>query len=106
LPFHAVEGGVILAVRLVPRASRNAIDGIVTGPDGRPALQLRLSAPPVDGAANAALIAYLAEALHLRQSAVTLQAGEKSRLKRLHLAGDSGAIRIALEAWVATASKA
>ena len=95
-----MPGGVHLALRLVPRAGRNGIDGIRADADGRPVLQLRLAAPPVDGAANAALVAFVAEALDLRQREVTIVAGERSRGKRLHLAGEPAELVRRLEAWV------
>ena len=56
LPFTVTPAGVRLAVRLTPRAARNRLDGVVMMADGRTALQLRIVAPPVDGAANAALM--------------------------------------------------
>jgi uncharacterized protein (TIGR00251 family) len=71
-------------VRLTPRASRSEIVGIVIGAGGRSALQLRLAAPPVDGAANKSLIAFLADALGLRKSDIVICPGETSRLKVLH----------------------
>ena len=69
------------------------------GTDGRPALQLRLAAAPVDGAANKALIALLAEALALRKVDIAIRSGATSRLKILTLAGDSAAIIARLNAW-------
>jgi uncharacterized protein (TIGR00251 family) len=99
-PYSADKTGVRLAVRLTPRASRNGLDGIVTGADGRTALQLRLAAPPVEGAANKALIAFLADALKLRKSDIAIKSGETSRLKILTLAGDPAAIIARLDAWV------
>ena len=100
-PYAADKGGVRLAVRLTPRASRNGLDGIVQDADGRPALQLRLAAPPVEGAANAALIAFLADALDLRKSDIAIRSGKTGRLKILHLSGDEAAIRARLDAWIA-----
>lgn len=91
-PYAAVEGGVRLAVRVVPRASRNGVDGIVADAEGRPVLKLRLKAPPVDGAANDALIAYLAETLSLRKADIVIRSGETGRTKLLHLAGDSASL--------------
>lgn len=91
-PFGAVVGGVRLAVRLMPRASRNRIDGVVIGADGRPALRIRLTAPPVEGAANEALIAFLAETLEMRKSDISIHSGHTGRLKILHLSGDSAII--------------
>ena len=101
-PYAAIEGGVRLALRLTPRASRNGVDGIVQDAEGRPLLKLRLAAPPVEGAANEALIAYLAKTLSLRKADITIRSGETSRIKILHLAGDSGAILQKLDAWLAS----
>lgn len=101
-PYAAVEGGVRLALRLTPRASRNGVDGIVQDAEGRPLLKLRLAAPPVEGAANEALIAYLAKTLSLRKADIAIRSGETSRVKILHLAGDSAAILQRLDAWLAS----
>ncbi len=99
-PFTIEADGVRLAVRLTPRASRTALEGPVAGADGKTALQIRLSAPPVDGAANKALIAFLAGALGLRKADVTIRSGETARLKILHLSGDGPAIAARLAAWI------
>jgi uncharacterized protein len=99
-PFEAMTAGrVRLAVRLTPRAARNGIDGIGAGPDGRPVLLLRVAAPPVEGAANAALIAYVAEALRVRKSDVAIISGERGRLKLLELSGDAAALLARLAEW-------
>ena len=95
-PYAAVSGGVRLAVRLKPRAARNGIDGVVTGADGRAALQIRLSAPPVEGAANVALIIFLAETLEMRKADISIRSGQTSRVKILHLSGDSATILMKL----------
>jgi len=100
-PYAAADGGVQLALRLTPRASRNGVDGVVADAEGRPLLKLRLVAPPVEGAANAALIAYLAKSLSLRKADITIRSGETGRVKILHLAGDSAAILQKLDAWLA-----
>ncbi len=98
-PYTAAADGVRLAVRLTPRASRNGLDGVVVGADGRPALQLRIVAPPVDGAANKALIAFVADALGLRKSDIEIRTGQTSRIKMLHLSGDAATIVGRLDAW-------
>jgi len=100
-PYAAVEGGVRLALRLTPRASKNGVDGVIQDAEGRPLLKLRLVAPPVEGAANEALIAFLAKALCLRKADVTIRSGETSRVKILHLAGDSTALLQRLDGWLA-----
>ena len=99
-PFHITPDGVRLAVRLTPRAGRDGVDGVALSPDGSAHLKLRLAAPPVEGAANAALIAFLAKALDLRKSDITLVAGDKSRLKRLAIAGDGPELARRLTAWI------
>ena len=100
-PYTAMEGGVRLALRLQPRASRDGVDGIMQDAEGRPLLKLRLTAPPVDGEANAALIAFLAKALSLRKADITIRSGETGRVKLLHLAGDSFTLTAKLDAWLA-----
>ena len=74
--------GAVLNLRLVPRASKNAIQG-----EYGDALKIRLCAPPVDGAANAALIEFLAETFDLPRARVQLLSGATSRNKRVLLAG-------------------
>ncbi len=80
------DGAVEFAVRVAPRASRDAIEGEYNG-----ALKVRLTAPPVDDRANAALRKLLAERLNVSVSAVRIVAGEKSRTKRVLIAGVSRA---------------
>ncbi|HEV2205173.1 MAG TPA: DUF167 domain-containing protein [Candidatus Acidoferrales bacterium] len=79
------------AVRVAPRASRNAIEGEHGG-----ALKVRLTAPPVEGRANDALRQLLAEHLNVPVSAVAIVAGESSRTKRVAIARVSRAQILAL----------
>ena len=74
------ERGLIVQVLVCPRGSRERIEGIQ---DGR--LKVRLTAPPVEGAANVALCAFLAKTLGLPKRAVTLLAGQSGRRKTLLL---------------------
>ena len=74
--------GAVLNLRVVPRAAKNAIQGAHGA-----ALKIRLCAPPVDGAANAALIEFLAETFALPRARVQLLSGATSRTKRVLLAG-------------------
>ncbi len=77
-----IDGGVTLTLKIVPRASRNAVAEVVGE-----ALKIRLQAPPVDGKANAALIAFLADKLGVSGRTVTILSGETGRLKRVLVAG-------------------
>jgi uncharacterized protein (TIGR00251 family) len=82
LKITGVEGGVAFAVRVVPRASRNEIAGV-----HRDALKVRLTAPPIEGRANEALIAFLAKQLGVRKSQVEIVAGTTSRRKMIRIIG-------------------
>lgn len=93
-PWREIPGGVELAARLTPRGGAAAIEGIAEM-GGQTVLRVRVAAPPVDGAANAALIDCLARALDLPRSAITLVAGHRARVKRLRLIGPDLAARLA-----------
>jgi hypothetical protein len=73
---------VRFAVRVQPRASRSEVAGVHGD-----ALKVRLSAPPVDGAANEALVRLLAEALGVPRRAVRIESGHGSRTKRVEVEG-------------------
>jgi uncharacterized protein (TIGR00251 family) len=81
-PITEVNGGVTFSVRVVPRSSRNQIVGVEGG-----ALKIKLTAPPVEGAANAALIECVAEWLGVKRSAVSIVSGDKARNKIMRVSG-------------------
>ncbi len=93
MPFVTdTPDGAVLSLRLIPRAHQNAIQGEHGG-----ALKIRLCAPPVDGAANAALVEFLSDTLSLPRARIHLLSGQTSRTKRVLLAGCSAsAIRTEL----------
>jgi uncharacterized protein len=82
--LRAVEGGVEVLVVAAPRASKSR----VVGPHGD-RLKVQLAAPPVDGEANAELVALFRELFSLGRQAVELVDGEKSKRKRVRLLGVS-----------------
>jgi uncharacterized protein YggU (UPF0235/DUF167 family) len=102
--YRAEPGGVLLAVRLTPRASRDAIEGVALLSDGRPVALARVRALPADGDANAALVALLARALRVPRSAVTIAAGHTARLKQVRIAGDPAALAREIDAWATSAA--
>jgi len=80
--IHATDAGVEIDVRVIPRAGKSAIAG---ERDGR--MLIRVAAPPVEGAANDAIIELLAKLLDCPRRAVRIVSGEKSRSKRLAVDG-------------------
>jgi len=80
--LQPVEGGVELLVLVQPRASRSRVVGEHGG-----YLKVQLAAPPVDGAANAALLELLADLLGVPRRQVSLVSGESSRRKRVRAVG-------------------
>lgn len=76
-----------LPIRLTPGASSDRIDGWDVDPDGRPILKVRVRARPVEGEANAALLKLLAKTLNVPKSAVSLERGGQSRVKRIAIEG-------------------
>lgn len=83
------DGSVTFRVKVAPRAKREGVTGTIDG-----ALKIALTAPPVDGAANEALIAFVAKALGVAKRDVEIVRGASSRDKTLRVAGGTaGAVR-------------
>lgn len=72
----------LIEVRVIPRAGRSGVAGLRDG-----ALLVRLAAAPVDGAANAELVAVLADALDLPKRSIQIVSGDRSRSKRVRIDG-------------------
>jgi len=89
--------GLVISVRLTPKAALDRIDGIATLADGRTVLKARVRAVPEKGKANAALEALLAKALGVPKSAVTVVAGGTSRLKSVRVDGSPDSLAAAME---------
>ncbi|HEX8726848.1 MAG TPA: DUF167 domain-containing protein [Gemmatimonadaceae bacterium] len=84
LDARPCDGGVRVTVRVQPRAARTGIAGV-----HGTALKVRVSAPPVDGAANDVLVQFLAERFGVPRRAVRVVAGHASRTKIVELDGVS-----------------
>lgn len=80
---------VLIAVRVQPRAARNQLAVVGPGPgdSGPQGITIRLTAPPVAGAANAACCTFVAELLRVPKSRVTIARGETARQKLLRIRG-------------------
>jgi hypothetical protein len=96
-PWAVCADGLVVTVRLTPKAGRDSIDGIVHLSDGRCVLKARVSAAPSDGEANSALTRLLAQTLRIAPRDITLVGGATSRVKRMLIRGDARAIAAALE---------
>jgi hypothetical protein len=75
-------GGCTFEIRVIPRASQTKIVGVIEG-----ALKVRIAAPPVDGAANDAVVAFFAKLFKTAKSNVSIVAGERSKKKRVAVKG-------------------
>lgn len=84
IPIRETSAGVSFSVKVQPRARRNAITGAVGE-----ALKLALTAPPVEGRANQAVVEFFADFFQIARSSVTIASGESSRLKVIRVTGMS-----------------
>jgi uncharacterized protein len=82
--LHETVSGITFAVKVQPRAKKNAIVGEL-----RNALRVALTAPPVDGRANQACIEFFADLLNVPRSEVTIASGQSSRNKVIRVSGIS-----------------
>jgi uncharacterized protein len=82
VPIHDSVSGATFAVKIHPRARKNAITAEVGD-----ALKLSLTAPPVDGKANEACIDFFAKLLNVPRSSVTIASGQTSRNKVIRVEG-------------------
>ncbi len=82
IPIRQLDGGVTFAVKVHPRAKRNAIIGELGN-----ALNVSLTSPPVEGRANQACIEFFAKLLKVPRSSVTIASGQTSRQKVIRVDG-------------------
>jgi len=92
--LRRLASGVTVELRVQPRARRSALDG------SRVALKAAVAAPPIDGKANAALIALLADSWQLPKSAFAIAKGTTSRTKKVSIAGEPALIADRIAQWM------
>ena len=97
-PWRGSAEGIVLTVRVTPRSARTRLDGFAALGEGRTALAVRLAAPPIDGEANDALIAFLAALLSVRKADIAIRSGRSGRTKSLAINGDPQALIACLAA--------
>lgn len=90
-----------LALKVSPRARTARILGVAAAGRGETALRIAVTAPPEDGKANEAVLVFIARMLGLPRSALAIESGAGSRVKRLRIAGAPDAIAAALDAALA-----
>jgi len=96
-PVRLRRDGIDLVVRLTPKSSVDALEGVAEAADGSVQLKARVRAVPEKGAANAALEKLLAKAFGVPASTVTVVAGGTSRSKTVRIDGDPAALVLAAE---------
>lgn len=104
-PWRVVSAGLRVRVRLTPKASHDAVEGLEATAEG-PALKARVRAVPEDGAANAAAARLVADWLGVAKGTVTLVAGAKSRIKSFEVTGDGAALAVMAAARLAATTGA
>jgi len=82
LTIKETPTGINFSVRVLPRSSRNEIAGEAEG-----VLRVKLTAPPVEGAANEMLVKFLADKLHVAKSKITILSGQTGRAKVISVSG-------------------
>jgi uncharacterized protein YggU (UPF0235/DUF167 family) len=97
--FSTDAAGLVLAVKAAPKASRDAILGVMATPDGH-ALKVAVTAAPDKNKANVAVAALVAKALGVPKSAVQVIAGATDRRKLLHVDGDPAALSALAQKWM------
>lgn len=86
--YRRVAGGLELFVRLTPKSSRDAVEGVETASDGRKHLKARVRAVPEKGKANQALVKLIASVLGVPARDVEIVSGDTARLKTVRVSGD------------------
>jgi uncharacterized protein (TIGR00251 family) len=97
--YRLDPAGVVITVRLTPKAARDSVDGIGALSDGRAVLLARVRAVPDKGEANRALCALLAKTLRVPKSGVEVIAGATARLKQVRVEGDPRALGAMIDDW-------
>ena len=101
-PFQPVAGGLEVRLRVTPKASRDAITGVVADSQGNGAIRIAVTAVPENGNANAAVIKMLAKAWRLRKTDMQIVRGATDRNKILLIAGDWNALLTTLQPFIQT----
>lgn len=101
--FSATRDGAIqFVVRVSPRASRQAVEGVIKDADGSKMLKIAVNAAPDDGKANQAVLALLAKTIGIAKTRLTLVSGATGRKKIIRLDAVDAALLTRLNDWINT----
>lgn len=95
-PWVVEPDGLVVTLRLTPKAGRDGFDAVATLGDGRAVLKARVRAAPSEGEANAALVRLLSKALNAPVSRIAIVSGASARIKRVRIVGDGPALAAAM----------
>jgi len=87
--FCVKEGNIIIQVKVIPQGKFNRVESIALDDKGSLQLKVRVTAPPNDGKANAAVLKLLSEHFHIAKSCFTITSGMTSRRKTIAVSGTS-----------------
>lgn len=97
---EVIPGGVRVYLRVTPRASRTAIQGLMEGPEGRQLLKVAVTTVPEDGKANEAVLKLLSKTWRVPKSSLTIVAGLTDRNKVVEVAGEAdGLLAVVRASW-------
>lgn len=104
-PFRLHTRGATAAVRLTPGGRTDALQGLAEMAGGGVALKISVNAPPEDGRANKALLAFLAESWGVPRGSLSLLSGASNRQKVVLAEGDGAALLQKMESWLSAARR-
>lgn len=100
MPFKPHPKGITAAIRLTPGARVSGLTGLMKDAEGRTMLKISVSAPPEDGKANKALIAFLAKEWSIPKTDLSILSGETHRQKTLLVTGNTDTLLTRVNAWL------
>ena len=99
-PWRVAKSGLLLDIRVASGAGKTALGQVEPDATGLPRLKIRTAASPVEGAANKAVIDYVAKSLGLAKRNISLASGAKARSKTLALEGEADDLSARITAWI------
>ena len=99
--YRAEKDGLVITARVSPKASRNAVQGVMPTPDGQ-ALKIAVTAPPDKGKANAAVALLLSKVFGVSKTSIVVVTGDTDRRKILRISGDPTALIAIAQQWTKT----